>query len=113
MQDLHEVITEPSMARLSRAERRRQTARDIANAQHKQPVAAVETHDDEYADVVATFAQPEAPRTVRTTRRVLRVPEHVDYSGEYRMISHDLRRIAVWGTLLIVVMFAIRYSGLV
>jgi hypothetical protein len=113
MQDLHVVTMEPSMARPSRAERRRMTARDAAAVQPKHAAPVVDMRVDSNVDVYNADAQSEPTRLVRTTRRVLRVPEQVDYTGEYRMISHDLRRIAFWGMLLIVVMFSIRYSGLV
>lgn len=104
---------EPSMARPSRAERRRMTARDAAAVQPKHAAPVVDMRVDSDVDEHNVDAPSTPTRLVRTTRRVLRVPEQVDYAGEYRMISHDLRRIAFWGTLLIVVMISIRYSGLV
>ena len=107
------MMMEPSMARPSRAERRRMTARDAAAVQPKHAATVVDMGIDSNVNVPTTDAEVAPSRLVRTTRRVLRVPEQVDYTGEYRMISHDLRRIAFWGTILVVVMFAVRYSGLV
>lgn len=108
MQDLHDVTTEPTMARLSRAERRRMTARDAVVRQTPRSVEDIINEPSEESPIVA-----EPVRTVRTTRRVTRVAEHVDYTAEYRIIGHDLRRIALWGTLLIAIMIGIRFSGLV
>lgn len=99
------------MARPSRAERRRLTARDAAVSTPKRstPVdAAVIATSDSTEPVVV-----EASRTLRTTRRMVRVPEQIDYTAEYAMIGHDLRRIALWGILMIAIMIGIRYSGLV
>lgn len=107
------------MARPSRAERRRMSARDATVQAAKRPTQS------EVADVVqhsslidATVAPSDASsvdtgRTIRTTRRMARVPEHVDYTGEYTIIAHDLRRIALWGIIMIAIMIGIKYSGLV
>lgn len=98
------------MARPSRAERRRLNARNV-------PVTgrAEAPDNDAIAQNVIVADVIEAPRTVRTTRRVLarNVADSIDYTAEYLVISHDLRRIAIWGLLLMVVMFVVRYSGLV
>lgn len=98
------------MARPSRAERRRMTARDAAVASPKRtsPVVVADTSVADSTPVIT-----EQPRAVRTTRRVTRTPEQVDYTAEYTIIAHDLRRIAVWGVLLIALMIGVRYSGLV
>ena len=96
------------MARLSRAERRRMTARDAGVRQSQRSVEDVINEPTVEAPVSA-----EPARTLRTTRRVARVAEHVDYAAEYRIIGHDLRRIALWGTIMIAIMIGIRFSGLV
>ncbi|RLT22151.1 MAG: hypothetical protein DWI30_06455 [Chloroflexi bacterium] len=98
------------MARPSRAERRRLNARNVpVTGRSEAPDNDAIAQNVIVADVI------EAPRTVRTTRRVLarNVADSIDYAAEYRVISHDLRRILIWGSLLIGVIFAIRYSGLV
>lgn len=96
------------MARPSRAERRRQNARNV-------PVTgrAEAPNNDALEQNVIMADVSDAPRTVRTTRRVLarNVADSIDYTAEYRVISHDLRRIAIWGSLLVIVMLAVHYSG--
>ncbi|NBU64904.1 MAG: hypothetical protein EBS29_10450 [Chloroflexia bacterium] len=97
------------MARPSRAERRRQNARNVpVTARSEAPKNVVLEPN------VVGVDMSDAPRTVRTTRRVLarNVAESIDYTAEYHVIAHDLRRIAIWGSLLIVVMLAVHYSGL-
>jgi hypothetical protein len=37
----------------------------------------------------------------------------VNYTAEYAIISHDLRRIAFWGVLLMTAVLVLGYSGLV
>jgi hypothetical protein len=98
------------MARPSRADRRRLNARNVPVTDRAEaPNNDAPERNVVVADVV------EAPRVVRTTRRVLarNVADSIDYNAEYQIISHDLRRITIWGSLLLVIMFAVRYSGLV
>lgn len=98
------------MARPSRADRRRLNARNVPTTSRVEA-----PKDDDFAHNVVVADVIELPRVVRTTRRVLarNIAEAIDYTGEYRIITHDLRRIVVWGTLLMLVMFVVRYSGLV
>ncbi len=98
------------MARPSRADRRRLNARNVPMTDRAEaPNNDAPERNVVVADVV------EAPRVVRTTRRVLarNVADSIDYTAEYQIISHDLRRIAIWGSLLLMIVFAVRYSGLV
>lgn len=98
------------MARPSRADRRRLNARNVpATGRAEAPNNDAPESNVEVANVV------EAPRTVRTTRRVLarNVADAVDYTAEYHVIAHDLRRIAIWGSLLVIIMLAVRFSGVV
>ncbi len=98
------------MARPSRADRRRLNARNVpATGRTEAP-----NNDAPESNVVVANVV-EAPRTVRTTRRVLarNVADSIDYTAEYHVIAHDLRRIAIWGSLLVVIMLAVHFSGLV
>jgi hypothetical protein len=98
------------MARPSRADRRRLNARNVpVTGRAEAPNNDAPERNVVVADVV------EAPRTVRTTRRVLarNIADSIDYTAEYHVIAHDLRRIAIWGSLLVVVMLAVHFSGLV
>ena len=84
------------MARPSRADRRRLNARNVpATGRTEAP-----NNDAPESNVVVANVV-EAPRTVRTTRRVLarNVADSIDYTAEYHVIAHDLRRIAIWGSL--------------
>lgn len=95
------------MAKVSRADRKRITARSTQNAAPYIPEAA--------ADVVAAVAAaPVAAESklLRTTRRTSRADQPVDYTAEYAVIGHDLRRIAFWGGLLIIAVVALGYAGL-
>ena len=106
------------MARPSRAERRRQNARTggvpttpaVAPADHgtsadapvAQPVAS------------ATPAAPQPSRLIRSTRRMAANTSArvYDQAAEYAVISHDLRRIALWGSILIVAMLALNFANI-
>ena len=97
------------MARPSRADRRRQ------NAHNATATGRIEAPDNEVVETKSLVDIVDAPRVVRTTRRVLarNVADSIDYTAEYHVISHDLRRIAIWGSLLVIVMLVVRFSGLV
>ena len=56
-----------------------------------------------------------ASRAARPNRRVLTrpAPEPVDYSADYAAVRVDLRWIAIWTVLLFIAMFALYFSHLV
>ena len=95
------------MARLSRADRKRINSRvALTNQEVELPVEVVQP-------VADTSATP-ASKTLRTTRRLgTLTADTVNYTAEYAIISHDLRRIAFWGVLLMTAVLVLGYSGLV
>ena len=95
------------MARLSRADRKRINAR---------PNSAMPDIDvpATYVSPVVEVAASTEPKTLRTTRRVGKLTaDTINYTAEYAVIGHDLRRIGFWGTLLMVAVIALSFSGLV
>ena len=109
----------------SRAQRRRQSARQQGRPQAPSAVSAESASSAPSIDEIIsldppTMAAPAAPtsataRTARPNRRVLTrpAPEPVDYSADYAAVRVDLRRIAIWTALLFVAMFALYFSGIV
>lgn len=106
----------------SRSQRRRQQQQRV----QRQPIAPrpvrplPETVDNPVEDVAVVEEAPErqqqaAPeRTQRKQRRVVRpAPEPVDYTTDYQIAGHDLRRIIILSLLLLVAMVALRFSGVV
>ena len=95
------------MARLSRADRKRMNARtNPALPEFDVPPA--------YVPSVVEAAVATEPKLLRTTRRVGKLTaDTINYTAEYVVIGHDLRRIAFWGTLLMVAVIALSFSGLV
>ena len=110
------------MARLSRAERKRMNARagaGVAAEYGVLPSASVSSvvADSAATDVahpVTTATADQPSRLIRSTRRMAARASgrHHDIESEYALISHDLRRIALWGTLLVVLMFALSMANL-
>lgn len=110
------------MAKMSRAERKRLGVQRPSTTASNTfiPENADEIIDNALASVSAgapssaVAAQSSASRLVRTTRRIVArdVAASLDYSAETAMIANDLRRIAVWGTVFVVAMIAIKFSGL-
>ncbi len=107
------------MAKMSRAERKRlgvqRTSATTTDAFI--PENADEIIDNALSSVQSTAsALPAATpsRLVRTTRRVVArdVAASLDYSAESAMIAKDLRRIALWGTVFVVAMIAIKVAGI-
>ena len=110
------------MARLSRAERKRLNARSGASVAAESgvlsssPVASVAADSvaTDVAHPVTTATADQPSRLIRSTRRMAARASgrHHDIESEYALISHDLRRIALWGTLLVVLMFALSMANL-
>ena len=106
----------------SRAQRRRQSARQPSRPQAPGTVSAEAASSDPSIDeaisldplTMASLASATA-RAVRPNRRVLTrpVPAPVDYSADYAAVRVDLRWIAIWTGLLFVAMFALYFSGIV
>ncbi|MFN7472678.1 MAG: hypothetical protein ACK5S9_13625 [Roseiflexaceae bacterium] len=95
------------MARLSRADRKRINARSNSALPDIDVPAA-------YVPPVVDVAASSEPKTLRTTRRVGKLTaDTINYTAEYAVIGHDLRRIGFWGTLLMVAVIALSFSGLV
>lgn len=69
------------MPQQSRAQRRRQPVRSAQSVARQQP----------------------------QQRRQVRAVEPIDYSRDYASVRHDLRRIALWATLLFVAMAALYF----
>ncbi len=122
-----------SMPSRSRSQRRRQQQRARLQ-QRTAPGRTVETRPlpdevvtetpapDEDGVVQSPAEAPVSASTVygqflpatRRQRRVARPAlEPVDYSLDYEIARHDLRRIAILATLLLAAMVALRLSGLV
>lgn len=95
------------MARLSRADRKRLNSRGTqATAEADVFVAA--------AQPVAEAIAPTETKTLRTTRRQGKLTaDTINYTAEYAIIGHDLRRIAFWGVLLMAAVIGLSFSGLV
>lgn len=93
----------------------------------------VEPHTDTYTGVsesyrdvsianLGTVDAPQMPtpgvsrattnRSARRVRSARPAPEPVDYSRDYANVRRDLRLIAIWASLLFIVMIALRFSGL-
>ena len=53
----------------------------------------------------ASYTSSAAPR-----RSYMAEPAPVDYSTEYRHVRHDLFRILIWASLLIIAMIALAFS---
>ncbi|MFZ9858641.1 MAG: hypothetical protein ACO3F2_09990 [Roseiflexaceae bacterium] len=106
------------MAKMSRAERKRLgVQRPVASVTGSNvPDNVGDIIDSAIATVQATGVSAVEPksRLVRTTRRVVArdVAASLDYTAETAMIAADLRRIAFWGGLFVVIMLAIKFSGL-
>lgn len=106
------------MARLSRAERKRMNARSGAGVTVDSgtlPVSDVSA-SPVVADVhPATSTSADQPtRLIRSARRMAARASgrHHDIESEYALISHDLRRILLWGSILVVLMFALSMANL-
>ncbi|MFN5059578.1 MAG: hypothetical protein ACK5GU_06635 [Chloroflexota bacterium] len=106
------------MAKMSRAERKRLgLQRPVASdTESNVPENAGDIIDSAIASVQsagATAIEPKS-RLVRTTRRVVArdVAASLDYSAETAMVAADLRRIGFWGALFVIIMLAIKLSGL-
>ncbi len=124
----------------TRSQRRRQGARQQQRQQRpvNQPVQAQDINDvDTSADIPASetakpaiydnvansphtpaataVANPPRAASTRSTRRMRSraEPEPVDYSKDYQAARHDLRWIVIWAVLLLVVMVALRISGII
>lgn len=106
------------MARLSRAERKRMNARTGAGASVDSGVLPLSPVADEH---IAPDAQPQVSvgadqptRLIRSARRMAARASgrHHDIDSEYALISHDLRRIALWGSVLVVLMVALSMANL-
>jgi len=110
------------MARLSRAERKRMNARSGAGVAAESGVlssssvasVAADSATTDVAHPVTTATADQPSRLIRSTRRMAARASgrHHDIESEYALISHDLRRIALWGTLLVVLMFALSMANL-
>jgi hypothetical protein len=98
------------MARVSRADRKRINARA---SQTSAPYIPETVETEIAAAAESTVSVPTESKLLRTTRRPSRADQPVDYTAEYAVIAHDLRRIGFWGALLIVAVVALGYSGLV
>lgn len=106
------------MAKMSRAERKRLgVQRPVASvAESNVPENAGDIFDSAIASVQsagATAIEPKS-RLVRTTRRVVArdVAASLDYSAETAMVAADLRRIGFWGAFFVILMVAVKFSGL-
>ena len=106
----------------SRAQRRRQSARQPSRPQTPNAVSAeaassVPSMGETIALEPPTMPAPaSAPvRTARTNRRVLTraAPAPIDYSADYAAVRVDLRWIVIWTALLFGAMFALYFSGIV
>jgi hypothetical protein len=106
------------MARLSRAERKRINARASAGVVTESGVLPASPLLDEpaVADAhhVVTPAVDQPTRLIRSARRMAARASgrHHDIESEYALISHDLRRIAIWGSILVVLMVALSMANL-
>ena len=106
----------------SRAQRRRQTARQ-QQQRRPNPVAPSAEAVRETATTGPTVVLDSAPAVPaapvraasRNQRRVLSraAPEPVDYSADYAAVRRDLRWIALWTVLLFGAMIVLSFSGLV
>jgi hypothetical protein len=106
------------MARPSRAERRRQNSRTggTPTAPAVVPAAqgiSADVSSDQSA-AVAPQAAPQPSRLIRSTRRMAANTSArvYDQAAEYAVISHDLRRIAMWGSILIVAMLVLNFANI-
>jgi hypothetical protein len=105
----------------SRAQRRRQSARQQSRPQAPRAVSAEAANTPSIGETISLdppkmAAPASAPaRPNRPNRRVLTraAPEPVDYSADYAAVRVDLRWIAIWTVLLFIAMFALYFSGLV
>ena len=95
------------MARLSRADRKR------TNTRLSQAPQCFDAPIADTAPALEQVANVES-KTLRTTRRQGKLTsDTINYTAEYAIIGHDLRRIACWGVLLMTCVIALSYSGLV
>jgi hypothetical protein len=95
------------MARLSRADRKRINSRVSPNTPEFELTAQV-------APAVVESVPSVESKTLRTTRRQGKLTaDTINYTAEYAIIGHDLRRIAFWGILLMAAVIGLSFSGLV
>lgn len=73
------------------------------------PVVSQRSHSSGRAVPERETAASVSPR--RQRRQVRPAAEPVDYTPDYEVARHDLRRIAILATLLLVAMVALRVSG--
>jgi hypothetical protein len=104
----------------SRAQRRRQNARQAARAN----VRATQ-NQPESLDEVAELSEPVIGETValsppptRQARQVRRpvsrpAPEPVDHTQDYVHARRDLLRVVLWSAVLFAAMIALKFSGLI
>lgn len=110
----------PSQTRSQRRRQQQRTQRPIHTSRPAQPAPEL---IDEPLDESAAFEELAAPvepelaapaPTPRKQRRIARpASEPVDYSLDYQLARHDLRRIAILSILLLAAMIALRLSGVV
>lgn len=95
------------MARLSRADRKRINTRIASTSGDVEVPFEIPQH---IAEPVITSPS----KTLRTTRRVGKLTsDTINYTAEYDIIAHDLRRITFWGVLLMAAVIGLSFSGLV
>lgn len=107
----------------TRSQRRRQQQRTQRQINAPRPARPMPDIIDGPLDENAAFEELAAPveaelaapaRTPRKQRRIVRpAAEPVDYSLDYQLARHDLRRIAILSILLLAAMIALRLSGVV
>jgi len=109
------------MARLSRAERKRMNARAGAGVAAESGVLPSASVSSVVADSAVADAHPvtaptldQPTRLIRSARRMAARASgrHHDIESEYALINHDLRRIALWGSILVAVMIALSMANL-
>ncbi|NWG22364.1 MAG: hypothetical protein HXY39_18810 [Chloroflexi bacterium] len=108
----------PSQSRSQRRRQQQARSRQRLPEPRRAPEAIEESPADEGAtvDIIATpEREPVVPANApRRQRRAVRpAPQPVDYTGDYQVARHDLQRIAILSTLLLIAIIALRLSGLV
>ena len=95
------------MARLSRADRKRINTRIAPTNGDVEVPFEIPQH-------IAEPVMTSPSKTLRTTRRVGKLTsDTINYTAEYAIIAHDLRRITFWGVLLMAAVIGLSFSGLV
>jgi hypothetical protein len=94
----------------SRADRKRQKSN-----QPGQPKATAPKPAPVAPAAEAVTASPSVAKPASTRRRsgVNRSTEPVDYTRDYKAASEDLRWIALWSVVVFVIMFAVKFSGII